>query len=79
MKKRKIVTFKSFLNQRVLSIKSLAKKHNVSEEEIDRALRKGVKVEHEHTTKIEVARRIALAHLAEDPKYYDKLKKIEKK
>lgn len=79
MKKKKIVSFKSFLNQRVLSIKSLAKKHNVSEEEIDKALRKGVRVEHEHTTKIDVARRIALAHLAEDPKYYDKLRKMEKK
>ena len=42
-------------------------------------LKKGIKVELEHTTSMPVAKEIAMDHLYEDPKYYDKLKKIEKK
>ena len=37
----------------------------------------GIKVEREHTNNKEVAKTIALQHLAEDPKYYSKLKKVE--
>ena len=37
----------------------------------------GIKVEMEHTDKPEEAKKIALDHLAEDPKYYTKLKKME--
>ena len=72
-------SFKQFLNKRVLTVSALAKKHDVDEKYIERQLEKGIKVEHEHTTKLAVARRIALAHLSEDPDYYKKLKKIEKK
>jgi hypothetical protein len=72
-------SFKQFLNKRVLTVSALAKKHDVSKEYIEKQLQRGIKVEHEHTTKLAVARRIALAHLSEDPDYYKKLKKIEKK
>lgn len=72
-------TFKQFLNKRVLTVSALAKKHDVKETYIERQLEKGIKVEHEHTTKLAIARQIALAHLGEDPDYYKKLKKIEKK
>lgn len=72
-------TFKQFLNKKVLSISALAKKHKVDPSYIRRQLERGIKVEHEHTTKLRVARQIALAHLGEDPDYYKKLKKIEKK
>lgn len=41
-------------------------------------LLKGVKVELEHTNDPEVALEIAMDHLMEDPKYYDKLATIEK-
>ncbi|HEY9816538.1 MAG TPA: DUF5661 family protein, partial [Candidatus Obscuribacterales bacterium] len=41
-------------------------------------LAKGVKVEMEHTSDPDIAREIAIDHLTEDPKYYDKLEKIEK-
>lgn len=41
-------------------------------------LRKGIKVELEHTDDRTKAREIAMDHLTEDPKYYDKLEKIEK-
>lgn len=42
-------------------------------------LRKGIKVEMEHTADRAVAKEIAQDHLAEDPKYYDHLKEMEKK
>lgn len=40
-------------------------------------LKKGVKVELEHTDDKTIAREIAMDHLYEDPKYYTKLAKIE--
>lgn len=41
---------------------------------VDRAeLRKGVKVEMEHTTDPAIAQEIAMDHLYEDPRYYTKL------
>jgi hypothetical protein len=42
-------------------------------------LNKGIKVEMEHTKSRVKAREIAMDHLWENPKYYDKLKKIESK
>jgi hypothetical protein len=41
-------------------------------------LKKGIKVEHEHTTDSQIAEIIAKQHLAEDPKYYSKLEKMHK-
>jgi len=38
---------------------------------------KGVKIEMEHTTDENIAEEIAMDHLWEDPKYYDKLEKVE--
>jgi hypothetical protein len=38
---------------------------------------KGLKVEMEHSDDITVAKEIAMDHLAEDPNYYTKLKRIE--
>lgn len=38
---------------------------------------KGLKVEMEHTEDIDKAKEIAMDHLAEDPNYYTKLKRIE--
>lgn len=40
-------------------------------------MRKGVKVEREHTNDTRLALEIALDHLAEDPRYYDKLELID--
>lgn len=42
-------------------------------------LEKGIKVEMEHTNSRAVAEEIAMDHLTEDAKYYDKLEKIEGK
>ena len=59
------------------------KKHGKSiddvEKELKTQLRKGTKVEKEHTNDVVKAREIAMDHLFEDPKYYDKLSKIETK
>jgi hypothetical protein len=41
------------------------------------ALSKGQKVEMEHTSDPDVAEHIAMDHLSEDPRYYDKLEKLE--
>lgn len=41
------------------------------------AIAKGVKVEMEHTDDAQMATEIAMDHLTEDPKYYDKLEKME--
>jgi len=44
-----------------------------------KALAKGIKVEMEHTDDSKIAQEIAIDHLTEDPKYYDKLEVMEKK
>ncbi len=43
------------------------------------ALKKGIKVEMEHTTDRAVATEIAMDHLTEDPQYYDKLEQMERR
>jgi len=58
--------------------KDVAKKYNISEEEVEKKCKEGTKVEMEHTTDKNVAHEIARDHLWEDINYYTKLKKIEK-
>ena len=70
--------FRQFLNAKTLSPDQLTKKHGVSKDTILAQLKKGTKVEKEHTTNKKVAREIASDHLAELPDYYDRLKKIER-
>jgi len=60
-------------------VNEIANKHGVSVEYIKAQLKKGVAVEYEHTDDRSTAIKIALDHLAEDPDYYIKLKKIEAK
>ncbi len=60
------------------SLKSISKKHKISIEKLKTQLKKGISIEKEHTDKKSVAKKIALDHLLEDPKYYIKLSKIEK-
>ena len=67
------------------SLVQLAKKHGaknyyhieVMVKSLEKQLTKGVKVEMEHTNDPEKAKEIAMDHLWEDPKYYNKLKQIE--
>lgn len=65
------------LDKPEMTTTQLAKKHNVSRQEIENQLKKGIKVEMEHTSKYDVAKEIALDHLAENPDYYSKLEKAE--
>jgi hypothetical protein len=58
-----------------LSIQQLAKRHKVSPVDIEKQVVKGIRHEKEHTTDPKTAREIALDHIKEDPKYYDKLEK----
>jgi hypothetical protein len=62
-----------------MSLGDIAVKHKVDVEELTKEFLKGIKVEMEHTDDKSKASEIAMDHLAEDPKYYSKLKKIEGK
>lgn len=55
----------------------IAAKHDVSVDDINVQIEKGCKVESEHTEDQAIAKEIAMDHLMEDPKYYDKLATIE--
>lgn len=61
------------------SLDELAKKHKVDIKVLTRQFNKGVKVEMEHTDNKQMAKEIAMDHISEDPKYYDKLSKMETK
>lgn len=63
------------LDVKTLSPQQLAKKHGVSVDHIISQLKKGIKVELEHTSNKTVAKEIASDHLDEDPNYYTKLLK----
>ena len=52
-------------------IQAIIKKHSISAQELSNQLKKGTKVEREHTTNPTVAMKIALDHIDENPKYYD--------
>jgi dephospho-CoA kinase len=59
------------------TVENIAKKHDVTVDEISKALERGIKVEMEHTKDKETAETIALAHLWEKPDYYKLLAKME--
>ena len=59
------------------TVDSIAKKHDVSVDVIEKALERGIKVEMEHTKDEATAKVIALGHLWEKPDYYAMLAKME--
>lgn len=59
------------------NIAEIAKKHNVTEDQIRSELRKGIQVEAEHTDDLVKRAEIALDHLSESPTYYTDLAKID--
>lgn len=79
IEKNPIEIHKDEENAEGICIEDLAKKHGVSLEEIQHELEMGIKVETEHTDNFDVATKIALDHLSEDPHYYTKLAKMENK
>lgn len=56
---------------------TIADMHDVSKDEIDAEVDKGVEAEMEHTDDEEIAHEIAMDHVYEDPDYYTKLDSIE--
>jgi hypothetical protein len=55
------------------------KADNVPDREISqKALAEGVQHEHEHTDNGQIAKEIAKDHLSEDPRYYEKVREVEK-
>lgn len=68
-------TFQDLVNKN----KQKGKDIGLIEKELKKQLNKGIKVEMEHTDDRGKAKEIAMDHLFEDPKYYDKLQKIEAK
>lgn len=59
------------------TVEDIAKKHKLDVEVIKKHLNDGIKVEMEHTNLKTKAKEIAMDHIFEDPKYYDKLSKME--
>lgn len=59
------------------SINDISKKHGYSITKLENELKKGIKVEQEHTDNAEMAKEIALDHLAELPDYYTRLDDME--
>lgn len=66
------------LNKKTPTVHELAEKYHTSILAVEIQLKKGIKVEKEHTNKTRVAKEIALDHLGEDLYYYEKLSKVEK-
>jgi hypothetical protein len=60
-----------------MDLEDIARKHDVSVSTIKKQIKMGQKVEKEHGVNIKKAKRIAMDHLAENPKYYSKLKKAK--
>ena len=59
------------------TVEQIAKKHRLDVSFIEKQLKMGEPIEHEHTKNHELAREIALQHLDEIPDYYTRLKKME--
>lgn len=59
------------------TVESIAKKHRLDVSFIEKQLKMGVPIEHEHTKDKSLATDIALQHLDEIPDYYTRLKKME--
>lgn len=59
------------------TIEQIAKKHGVDVSFIEKQLKIGAPIEHEHTKDHDLAMDIALQHLGEIPDYYTRLRKME--
>ena len=60
------------------SFSKFFKKVNLDIDYDQKQVKMGIQVEKEHTNDPAIAEKIAKHHLAEDPKYYTKLKKMER-
>ena len=60
-----------------MTVEDIAKKHGVDVSVINKQIKMGIKIEHEHSPSDEVAAEISKDHLTETPFYYDYLEKME--
>jgi hypothetical protein len=68
--------YKSYLMRQLGITESQFEASNVIPESVDPSeLKKGIEVEREHTKDTGIAKKIALDHLSEDPKYYTRMEK----
>ena len=58
------------------TVKDVLSTESISKDELRKQLAMGIEVEMEHTDNPKLAMKIAMDHIKEDPKYYDKLKFI---
>lgn len=77
MKLENIFEKDTTLDKKTPTLDELCKLHDVDKKDLQKQLDMGIKVEQEHTSDKKLAEEIALDHLKEDPKYYDKLKEVE--
>ena len=69
---KRMATGKSMMQQAKAVLRSI--EHNPSRREYDpKELKRGIKVEKEHTDDPRIAKQIAMDHLNEDPQYYSRL------
>jgi hypothetical protein len=61
------------------TLNDIAKKYEVNLDDVKKEIKKGIKVEKEHTSDLRIAAEIAKDHLWEDLHYYEKLATIENK
>jgi hypothetical protein len=79
----KNISFKDFFLEKYkrmssgMGVKDIAKKHGVPVSTIEKQIKMGERVEKEHGVNLKKAKKIAMDHLAEKPKYYTKLKKAK--
>jgi hypothetical protein len=73
--------YSRIINESVLNARKsneeIAKKHNVTVKQVERLIKIGAEVEHEHTKDQEAAETIASQHIYEILDYYSRLKKLE--
>ncbi len=69
---------KDLFGKKTPTIKQIAAKHKISIEILKAQLKKGIKIETEHTDDLAIANEIARDHLYEFPDYYDRLEAAEK-
>jgi hypothetical protein len=62
-----------------MDVNDIAEKHEVSSDQIEEQLEKGMEVEKEHSDDPAIREEISLDHLTEHEKYYDYLEEAENK
>jgi len=78
LKKKKTNEASDKLGKPTPSVEEIAAKHNISVDQVNAQIKKGIEVEKEHTADEGMAHEIARDHLGEFPDYYDRLGAMEK-